>query len=109
MCCGPPKEAFRRTLKLAEADDIDSRSLKIEDQVNNATDEFRQNGIFISWNPPASPNAFIQKYEIEFYLENNAVRALAWWFPLWHDSSDSSSHSHFSTLPVTILYDATQR
>ncbi|XP_018497647.2 insulin receptor [Galendromus occidentalis] len=71
MCCGPAKVAFKRTLKLAEADDIDFRSVQIEDEVNNSTDDFHQSGIFIRWNPPTSPNAFIQKYDIEFYMENN--------------------------------------
>lgn len=73
MCCGTTKVAFKRTLKLAEADDVDFKSLKIEDQINNSTDEFQMNGIFIRWDAPASPNAFIRKYEIEYYLENNAV------------------------------------
>lgn len=73
MCCGPKKVAFKRTLRKPEADDIDGKTFRIEDNVNNSTDDVFPGGVILKWSPPNDPNAFIQKYDIQYYADGNTV------------------------------------
>lgn len=86
-CCSKPQRVVQRTLKLRGADDVDISTLRVEQRGvpasgGNVTLEgehaasagnLGEGNVFVTWDPPPRPNAFIVSYTLEYIRDVDGV------------------------------------
>ncbi|XP_022668965.1 insulin-like growth factor 1 receptor isoform X4 [Varroa destructor] len=89
-CCSKPQRVVQRTLKLRGADDVDISTLRVEQRGvpasgGNVTLEgehaasagnLGEGNVFVTWDPPPRPNAFIVSYTLEYIRDVDGAKAI---------------------------------